>query len=204
MKYKKIPVPLRKPEQPTRPVLDASVLGMLYVVEVNMLDRKTGEKIKHKLLLVGCEQADIERKLAWVFDSAKYTGIVVKGVEKVREKVHFLSTVVTQPESAIGPVVGTSEGSKFVQQAPGPTEPYEPSLFAVGLSTTMIGKDEDHVLRKVGHALISKATQGGIHSSGAKLSEGSTLVIERVPLSSGYASARDVSAEINRAQFVRG
>ena len=49
---------------------DAAVLGLLYIVDVRMVERGTGEKLKHKLLVIGSEQSDIERKLRWMFASS--------------------------------------------------------------------------------------------------------------------------------------
>lgn len=184
-------------------VEDASLLGMLYLVDVRLVRRSSGEKLKHRLLLVGCEHADIERKLRWIFDTTEYKEMSLSGIEKVREKVHFLSTVVTQPDEPVGPVIEREERSQIVHQQPILVEPYDPRVFAIGLVTTMLAKDEAHALRKLSTALLSQATEGRSHS-GAALSAESTLTIEEVPRSSGYARARDVSNESNRAHVMRG
>lgn len=203
MRYKKLPAQ-------TRPALthatviktEAPMLGMLYIVEVTVRDKSTEETAKHKLLLVGCELDDIERKMRWIFDTGNVS-VVIKGTEKVREKVHFLSTVITKDTSLNAPVVMRDEGSVDVKQlTPQLTEAYDPKLFAVGITTTMLAKDTDHALRKVATALMNRATVGKSHT-GAQLHENSTVVIEEVPKSSGYASARDVSNEINRAHIFR-
>lgn len=72
-----------------------ALLGMLYIANVRLVNRAS-ETIKHRVLLVGCEADDIERKLRWLFDATTYKEMSITGVEKVREKVHFLSTVITQ------------------------------------------------------------------------------------------------------------
>ena len=180
-----------------------SVLGMLYIVDVRLIHSTTKDKHKHKILMVGCEQADIERKLRWIFDASVYSEFSVKNIEKVREKVHFLSTVITQDSGMTGPVIERAEGSQVVIQQQTSSEPYDPKLFAVGLSTTMLAKDRDHALRKVGNALVASATVGKSHSA-ASLSADSTITVEEIPRSNGYAQARDVSQEVNRAHMVRG
>jgi hypothetical protein len=83
-RYKKIHHP------PTAAILrptEAPLLGMLYIVDVNVLDKSTGETAKHKLLLVGCEADDIERKMRWIFDAAN-TSLMIKGAEKVEHNHH--------------------------------------------------------------------------------------------------------------------
>lgn len=200
MRYKKVPV---APRPAAQPAAEAVLLGMLYVVDVRLVKTGSSEKLKHRLLLVGCEHADIERKLRWLFDVTEYKEMSIVGIEKVREKVHFLSTVVTQIDPPAGPVIEREEGSQPVYQQQTLTEPYDPKLFAIGITTTMLGKDEEHALRKLGHAIISRATEGRSHS-GASLSADSTVAVEEIPRSNGYASARDVSNESNRAHVVRG
>lgn len=204
MKYKKIPQPVRvAAPNPSADVAATLLLGMLYLVDVRLVRSDTGEKHKHRLLLVGCEHADIERKLRWIFDSTEYKEMSISAIEKVREKVHFISTVVTQPDAPVEPVINRETRSQIVAQQRTAVEEYDPHLYAIGISTTMIGKDEHHALRKLGHALIAQATEGRSHS-GAALSADSTLTIEQVPFASGYARPRDVSNEINRAHFVAG
>jgi hypothetical protein len=176
----------------------------LYVVEVRLVNTVTGERIKHKLLMVGSEAPDIERKLKWIFDGTMYKEFSIASIEKVREKVHFLSTVITQDKSPSGPVVKQVDGSKSVNQsvAAVPTA-YAPKLYAIGITTTMVAADEAHCMRKVGHALISHAIEGRSHT-GASLSEDSTIAIEEIPRANAYATVRDVSNEINKASFVQG
>jgi hypothetical protein len=176
---------------------------MLYVVEVRMVTLHTNDKIRHRLLLVGCEHADIERKMKWLFAATQFKELSIAKIEKVREKVHFLSTVITQESIPVGPVIERDERSQLVPQQQSRIEPYDPHLYAVGITTTMLAKDETHALRKVGHALVSHASVGQSHS-GARLSEDSTIVIEEIPRASEYAKARDVSNEANKAQMVRG
>lgn len=199
MRYKKSPEP---PRLLSAPITDAPLLGMLYLVDVSVHSKETGETVKHKLLLVGCELDDIERKMRWIFDSGQES-IVIKGIEKVREKVHFLSSAITQDKTPVGPVIERSENSQTIQQQQIITEPYDPKLYAIGITTTMLAKDQDHALRKVGNAILSRATVGKSHS-GASLCEDSIVSVEEVPRSSGYAKARDTSNESNRAHVVRG
>lgn len=182
---------------------DNSILGMLYIVEVRLVRADTGEKLKHKLLMVGCEQADIGRKLKWVFDSSEYKEFAITGTEKVREKIHFLSTVITQMDEPVSPSISRDEGSQVVPQQKLLTQRYEPKLFAMGVTTTMVAKDQGHAIRKLGYALISSVTEGKSHT-GALLSQDSTVTIEEIPLKDGFAKARDVSNEVNKATFVRG
>jgi hypothetical protein len=178
------------------------LLGQLYIVTVRLKRKDSGEIIKHKLLMVGCEHDDIERKLYWVFDAAQYSEFWIKDVEKVREKVHILSTVVNQPGEPTGPVIHVGERSQVVQQQPVLVEPYQPRRFAVGIVTTMIARDELHALRKVGNALIDKGSTTISHA-GAALSEDSQVTIEEVPLSSGFARARSAEGEATRAHVIR-
>ena len=200
-RYKKI----QHPPRIDAPKIDvqAPLLGMLYIVEVNVLDKSTNENAKHKLLLVGCEIDDIERKMKWIFDTGNVS-LTIKGIEKVREKVHFLSTVITKDQSANGPVIMRDESSHSINQfSPQLTEAYDPKLFAVGVVTTMLAKDSEHALRKVATALMNRATVGKSHT-GASLHDDSTITVEEIPKSNGYASPRDVSSEVNKAHMVRG
>lgn len=182
---------------------DAAVLGLLYIVDVRMVARGSGEKIKHKLLVVGSEQADIERKLRWMFDVSKYREFSIKSIEKVREKIHFLSTTITQDNEPVEANIVRPDGTVPVIEQSALQERYDPVLYAIGITTTMLGKDETHALRKVGRALIAHATEGQSHT-GASLSEDSTISIEAIPKRSGYALPRDVSASSNPARIMRG
>ena len=181
---------------------DAAVIGLLYIVDVRMVARGSGEKIKHKLLVVGSEQPDIERKLRWMFDVAKYREFSIKSIEKVREKVHFLSTTITQ-EREPGASIKRPDGTVPVVQQSELQEKYDPILYAVGITTTMLAKDETHALRKVGRALIAQGTEGQSHS-GAALSEESMIQLEVIPKRSGYAMPKDTSLEANPARILRG
>lgn len=179
------------------------ISGMLYIVSVRLVHAQTMETHKHKILIVGCEQKDIERKLRWIFDPLTYKQFSVSEIEKVREKVHFLSTVVTQQADPKGPAIERREGTQVAVQASTLAEVYDPRLYAIGITTTMLARDEEHALRKVGNALIAR-TSAGKSNSAASLSADSQVSIEQVPLKSGFAKARDTSAEVNRAHFVRG
>lgn len=181
--------------------MNGQVLGMLYIVEVRMVLKSTGEKVKEKILLVGCESADIERKLKWSYDQSKYSEFSVKSVEKVREKIHVISTVITQEKSPASAVIDRSDGSQVIPHPVMTTsQPFK--KYAVGISTTVNAADREHAIRKVGRALINSSSE--ISHSGASLSEDSTVTVEEISYSSGYSSARDVSNEVNRATFVRG
>lgn len=192
MKYKRKPTPS-----------SVHVLGMLHIVEVRTVSRSSNEKIKHKLLVVGSEAADIEKKIKWLFDSTKYDELSISSVEKVREKVHTISTIVTQLDEIDKPIVKHGKTTKQVYQGMINTEKYDPKLFAIGITTTMLAKDEAHALRKVGTALINSTADTKSHG-GASLSDDSTIAIEEIPKSSGYALPRNVDDEINEAHFVRG
>ena len=201
MRYKKKPAVLQQAQ--ARTPSDTQLLGMLFVVNVRLVRERTRETVKHRLLLVGCEHADIERKIRWMFDVTEYREMSITGIEKVREKVHFLSSIVTQAGAPAEVSIARDEGTRPVPQQNGSIESYDPKLFAVGITTTMLAKDSEHALRKVGHALVSHATEGKSHS-GASLSDDSTVVVEEVPRSNGYAMPRDVSHEVNRAHVMRG
>lgn len=179
------------------------MLGMLYIASIRFVNAVTGEKTKQKLLVIGNEIADIERKCRWLFDSTNYKEFSITDIEKVREKVHVLSTVVTSEKSEVPQVVDRNGRSQPVPHPTMLTEAYDPTLYAVGIVTTMLAKDELHALRKVGNALIATGSAGQSHS-GAALSADSKIQIEPIPKSSGVARARDVSNEINLAHFVRG
>ena len=181
----------------------AAVLGMLYIANLRLVNC-ANETIKHRILLIGCEADDIERKLRWMFDASMYKEISITAVEKVREKVHVLSTVITQAPPVPAAVIDRGTRSESVPGGPSQhVEKLDPLLFAVGVTTTMYALDQTHALRKVGRALIAHATEGQSHS-GPTLSENSTVQVEEIPKSSGYAMPRDVTHESNRAHLMRG
>lgn len=182
---------------------EVNVLGMLHILDVRLVKKNTGEKIKHKLLMVGCEAADIERKLRWVFDAAEYAEMSIKNVEKVREKIHTLSTVITQERAEAAVTIKRKENTQEVSGVVAERQAYNPNLYAIGIATTMLGEDEDHALRKVGRALIARTTDVKSHGAPA-LSDDAVVNVEQVPKSSGFARARDTSNEVNNARFVRG
>ena len=177
------------------------LLGTLYVVDVRTVARGSCETTKMKILMVGCEQSYIQRKLRWVFDQSRYSEFSVSGVEKVKEKVHVLSACITQAESP-SRVIDRGERSESIREVPTHIERYDPKLYAVGVATTMLAADQDHALRKVGNALVNLTSS--VHASGARLADGSTVTVEEISKSSGVARPRDVSHESNRAHFVRG
>ena len=204
-RYKKLPALPKTPPKPAAALalLLAPMIGMLYVVDVRLVKAKTREKIRHRLLIVGSEAQDIERKLQWIFDCTEYSEMSITATEKVREKVHFLSTVIEQVSEPVGPVVAVGERTMAVPQQTTSIEAYDPNLYAIGVTTTMLAKDEAHALRKIGRALIVQGTEGKSHSA-AGLSDDSTVQIERIPKTSGYAMPRDVSQESNKAHVMRG
>lgn len=181
---------------------NVQVLGMLFIVDVRMVLKGSDDITRSRLLVVGGQESDIELKLRWMFDVSKYSEFSIMHVEKVREKVHVLSTVVTQ-EATPTQVIDRPEGSQPVPSLHMQTEQYRPKLYAVGIVTTMLACDENHALRKVGSAISGR---GSIAKSfnAPKLSEDSSVTVEQVALSTGFARPRDVSAESNRAHFVRG
>lgn len=187
-----------------KPTASLSVVGMLHIVEVRMVTKGSGEKIKQKLLLVGCEAADIERKIKWLFDVNNYEQFSVVSVEKVREKVHVLSTVITDNEVVVSDAtIKRSENTQEVFGASGGPRGDSRRLFAVGVTTTILANDENHAVRKVGKALMAR---GGPVASveGPKLSADSNVQVEEMSMSSGFSKSRDVSSQINKAHFVRG
>lgn len=179
-----------------------SVLGMLYIVQVRMFKRSTGETIKKKLLVVGGEQSDISKKLKWHFDVSEFDEFSITEIEKIRSKIHTLNTTVEQEVSSPNARIKTKEGTKQVYGVSTEKEKYDPNLYAVGVVTTMLGSDEDHALRKVGRALIEMTLDSA--AKGLRLSDESTVTIDQIPKSSGYAKPRDVSSEVNNAHIFSG
>lgn len=179
------------------------ILGMLYIVDVRMVDAVSGEKIKQKLIVVGVEAADIERKLKWFFDLKRFKEFSITGVEKVREKIHLVSTVITQETPANSPVIVRDEGTRHIPAGKSVIEPYDPHLYAIGIATTMLARDENHALRKTGNAVIHRALNQPMSGECPKLSDDSIVVVEQVALKSGYAMPRDVRNEINLAHIFR-
>lgn len=187
---------------------DSWMLGMLYIVDLRLVVRGTREVIKHRILMVGCEAADIERKLRWVFTQDKYLEISITHCAKVKEKIHVLSTTIMQEQAIPDAIIERPERSQEVFNSPQAApivsaEPaYDPRCYAVGIATTVRAADTDHALRKVGNALLKRAH--GRSAAQASLSEDSTVTVEEIAFSDGFAKARDVSTESNKASFVRG
>jgi hypothetical protein len=182
--------------------MESAVIGMLYIVNVRFLDAKTKETSKQRLLLVGGEEKDIERKLRWIYDADKYAEFSVTGIEKVREKIHLLSTVVTQPQEKSKNTILRDEGRQQEVSEPAPDLP-EMTHFAFGLTTRVYARDHFHAVRKVAAALNEHGTEGPT-STTARLSADSLLQIEAIPKVSNYVRARDVSHVKATAHFVRG
>ena len=184
-----------------KPAMAEGTLGMLYLVNIKLTCKASNEKIKQRLLVVGCEAGDIERKLRWTMDTSKYDAMMVTSVEKIRQKVHVLSTHIEQLDEGLStPVVQVGDGTKVVDQV---VEDHTITKFAVGLATQVVAVDEDHAFRKIGHALIAH-TMSELTSGGARLSSDSTLTIERLAPRDGTARGRDVSNESNSAKIMRG
>jgi len=199
MKYRKKVNTLSRPAEPKT---HDWVLGMLYIVQLRLRRRDTGEKIKHRILMVGCEANDLERKLKWSFDMKVYDEFAITDIQKVKDKIHILSSVIEQDHSPAQATIERNEGTQEFPYPPQEIERYDPKVFAVGLATMVRARDGDHALRKVGRALIN-STDGHSHA-GAALSENSTLTIEEIPKPSGYAMPRDVTNEVNEPRFFRG
>ncbi len=178
------------------------VLGMLHMVTISLVKKTTKEKIVHKLLVVAPDVPGIEQKLRWMFDRTEYSEFVVKSVEKVKDKVHFISTSITQPQPVVA-VVASEEGSRPIPSQPTSIEKYDPNLYAIGITTTMMAKDEQHALRKLGASILASCSEGKSHHA-SSLSDDSVIQIEQISKKSGYAMPRDVSIESNSASFVRG
>lgn len=178
------------------------VLGSLYIAHCRAFNRTTGELTKLKLLLVGGELDDVERRIRWVLDYAAYDELSITDVEKIREKVHIFSSVTTFPDAPEKVVIDREGSQQPVRLPPNGLHVEQMRMYAVGLATTVFAVDEKHAARKAGSALSNHGS--ALSTSANRLSDGSTLTIEEIPKSSGIARARDVSSEINSARFVRG
>lgn len=195
----------RKPKvSPTRSLRqEHAVIGMLYIVSVRFTDRRSREITKQRLLVVGSEEADIERKLRWIYETDNFCEFALTSVEKVREKIHVLSTVVTQPSEPKKNTILREEGrQEEIKEPPTPDLP-EMIHYAVGITTRVYARDHYHALRKIAAAINEHATDGPT-STTSRLSSDSVLQIEEIPKTSPIARARDVSNRLAPAQFVRG
>lgn len=179
-----------------------NILGMLYIVEVRLVSKKSHEKIKEKLLLVGSEYDDIEKKLSWIYDKDKYDQFSISNICKVRQKIHLLNRTITSLDEPDVPNIKRDDNTYKASEASCYNEKYDPNLYAIGLSTSTLAKDENHALRKIGNALLAKG--GHVQSGCGSLSNDSILTIEQIPLNSGYAMPRDVKNEALKASIVRG
>ncbi len=185
--------------------MENAVLGMLYLADIRYEERGSEEIVRQRLLVVGNESADVERKLRWAYDITSFKSFSVVAIEKVREKVHVLHTHKQLACAPANGVIQREEGSQAIPSLHRNLEEYDPKLYAVGIVTTMLAKDPQHALRKVGSAISNSgsAKLAKVHG-GPSLSENSQVTVEEIPKSSGYAAPRDVSKESNRAHFVRG
>lgn len=175
---------------------------MLYLVGVRFEDAKTREITKQRLLLVGCEAGDIERKLRWIYEADRYTQFAITAIEKVSDKIHVLSTTITQPSDKPANSILRDEGR---QQDVVDPRPELPDLihYAVGISTRVYARDTYHALRKVAAAINAQGTDGLIDTT-ARLSSDSTVTVEEIAKPGTFATARDVSNVAQKARFVRG
>ena len=182
-------------------ILESHALGMLYLVGVRFEDAKTREITKQRLLIVGCEAADIERKLRWIYEADRYTQFSITDVEKVRDKIHVLSTSITQPSDERKNTILRDEGR---QEVVSDVQAHLPDMnhYAVAIATRVYARDSYHALRKVASAVQSMASDG--LTAAARLSSDSTVSIEEIAKPAAHAKARDVSDSINKAHFVRG
>ena len=178
------------------------MIGMLYIVHVRMIKKTTKEKVKQRLLMVGCEHKDIARKINWIIDGSKYESVAITDIVKVRQKVHVISTVITQHKEQIGPIISGTENSKYVDQVV-PFDRNPSKLYAIGLTTTMSGCSKGHALRKTARALAISTTDEIKSSNEPSLSEDSIIQIEEIPFRSQHVRARDTSSEINPAHVIR-
>jgi len=201
VKYRKTKAIKLAEARPTETKQHDWILGMLYIVHLRLRNR-AGEKIKHRILMVGCEAADIERKLKWSFDMSRFDEFSITAIEKVKEKIHIISTVIEQQSEQPTVVIERDERSQLVGAPSANVQAYDPKLFAIGVVTTMKALDQEHALRKVGRALVNSSI--GKSHDGPSLSPESTITVEEIAFPSGYATPRDVVNESNEATFVRG
>lgn len=184
-------------DKPLSPVIE----GQLYLVRVRMEKISTGERIKHRLLVVGAGKEDVDRRMRWHFDAAQMKSFSITQVKKIDKSVTVLSTEVHQEQALVDPTIQRPDGSVVVSTSHGATIAEHLKKFAVGISTTILATDADHAIRSTGRAVMN---YGVDNSTGPKLSEDSTVMVEEVSEPSHFAKARDVSAEVNKAHFVRG
>jgi hypothetical protein len=175
---------------------------MLYLVGVRFTDRRSREITKQRLLVVGGEEADIERKLRWIYETDNFCEFSITGVEKVREKIHVLSTTVTQPREVSKNTILREEGRQQEVIDPVPDIP-DLIHYAVGITTRIYARDHYHALRKVAAALNEQSTDGPT-STTARLSSDSVVQVEEITKPSAVARPRDVTNVKAKAHFVRG
>ena len=91
-----------------------ALLGMLYIANVRLVNRAS-ETIKHRILLVGCEADDIERKLRWLF---RFALSRMAGVAMVGKQVHdrYVLGGMVPPQKATTVLNGIPV-AKFAQSA---------------------------------------------------------------------------------------
>ncbi len=175
------------------------IAGQIYLVKVRMERKDTGERIKHRLLVIGGDRDDADRRLKWHFDAGQFTTFSITNFKRVSASVNVLSTEIHQDASTADQAINRAEGTVRVQTSHGATIG-DMKVFAVGVTTKMIARDSEHALRLTGQALIAR----GVGEGAFQLSEDSTVMVEELHRPSQFATARDVSAEVNRAHIVRG
>ena len=178
------------------------LLGMLYLIDVRVSVLSTREIMKHHMLVIGGEEADIERKLRWMFDVTKYTDIRITSCVRIREKMHILRTTLLKESTEPDAVIKRLNDVQNVFQPTQVASSENGKFWAVGLSTTMHGFDEGHCIRKIARAL-AEAYAPIKNKDAPVLSENSTLLIEEISEPSGFAMPRDVTGEANKAHIFR-
>ena len=161
----------------------------------------TGERIKHRLLVVGAGKDDVERRMRWHFDASKMRSLSITQVKKIDSSVTVLSTEVHQENVQVDPTIQRADGTVTVQTSHGATIADSLKRFAIGISTTILAVDAEHAIRSAGRAVMNYGTD---NATGPKLSEDSTVMVEEISGPSHFAKARDTSAEVNKAHIVRG
>lgn len=181
------------------------MLGMLFTCQVSLHRARTGERITHKVLMIGCEVDDIERKLRWMFAKNEFDEFAITKIERVKEKVHILSTVVTQDPPPMHAIIDRDDRSQTIPYPASTERDADQSyrIFALGVATKMPATDELHAMRKVGRALVAMGNSLPSESA-PRLSDDAVVTVEPISRSSGHAKPRDVSELKARAHIVRG
>ena len=180
------------------------IVGNLYLVDVCMDHKIVDETSVSRFLMVAENEEELDSRFNCQFDVSDYKSVRITNVQKIKQKMHMLSTRI-EPARVHGQVVKRAEGSKKVLQSNSMKDlsEYNPKIYAIGISTTIVAADQSHAMRKLGSYLTISNTLGGSKSN-SPLSENSKILIEEVAKSSGFAMPRDVSNGAERAHMVRG